>query len=149
MDQKTRYQGAILKGNSILLIRHCHHDDGRTYWLLPGGGREDGESEEKCVCREMCEETGLDVTVERLLLIYENPLPGSNQLLKTYLCNPIDGEARPGYEPEIEVSQRYAIVEVGWVDLANPDQWIDAVKADPITFPQLLELRKLLMADAH
>ena len=54
----TRYQAAIMIGSQILLIRHEEHNHGRTYWLLPGGGREDGESEEECVIREMREETG-------------------------------------------------------------------------------------------
>lgn len=148
MKRTTRYQGAILKDNFILLIRHRHHKDGRTYWLLPGGGREVGESEEQCVCREMREETGLDVRVERLLFLYENPMPGSNQLMKTYLCTPVGGEPGPGYEPEIDVSQIYAIVDVMWVDLRDPNSWLEAVKADLITYPQLLELRQILFPDA-
>ena len=29
------------------------------YWVTPGGGREDGESEQECAVREVLEETGL------------------------------------------------------------------------------------------
>ena len=42
--RKTRYQAAILRGDQILMIRHREHADGRTYWVLPGGGIEAGES---------------------------------------------------------------------------------------------------------
>ena len=99
MKFRTRYQGAIMRDHNILLIRHTNHGDGRAYWLVPGGGREQGETEEECVQREMREETGLEVRVERLLLDEES-LPGEKvyDRIKTYLCIPEPGEARPGYE---------------------------------------------------
>jgi len=63
-----RYQGAIVNEQQILLIRHKEPASGQSYWLLPGGGKEDGETEEGCVIREIREETHLEVKVERLLL---------------------------------------------------------------------------------
>ncbi len=68
MKRDIRYQGAILRDDLILLIKHREHATGHSYWLLPGGGREDKESEENCIRREMREETHLSVKVERLLL---------------------------------------------------------------------------------
>ncbi len=68
MQRRIRYQGAIVREDHILLIKHRHHADGRDYWLIPGGGIEDGETEEQCVQREMREETNLEVVVERLVL---------------------------------------------------------------------------------
>ena len=47
MNRPTRYQGAIVRGNHILLIQHREHASRRSYWLLPGGGREDGETDRK------------------------------------------------------------------------------------------------------
>ena len=63
MKKTIRYQGAILRDAHILLVLHREHMGGRSYWLLPGGGREDCETEVECVIREMKEETGLDVKV--------------------------------------------------------------------------------------
>jgi 8-oxo-dGTP pyrophosphatase MutT (NUDIX family) len=37
------------------------------FWLMPGGGREKGETEEACVQREVREATDLEVTVVRPL----------------------------------------------------------------------------------
>ena len=71
MTLRTRYQGAIIQNHSLLLLRHRHHATGRTYWVFPGGGLDEGETEERCVMREMKEETDLDVDVERLL--FEEP----------------------------------------------------------------------------
>jgi ADP-ribose pyrophosphatase YjhB (NUDIX family) len=138
-----RYQGAIIRDHHILLVQHCEHAGGRTYWLLPGGTREDGESEEQAVTREMKEETSLDVKVERLLM--EAPRsPGSDETHKTYLCTVLAGEARPGYEPEPEVAIYYRIAEVRWLDLRDEASWGEKVKADPYTYPELVKIREIL-----
>ena len=59
MNRVIRYQGAIYQDHHILLIKHRHHDTSLVYWVVPGGGIEDGETEEECVIREMKEETHL------------------------------------------------------------------------------------------
>ncbi len=59
VDRTIRYQGAIIRDDHLLLIKHREHESGREYWILPGGGRESDESEEDCVKRELQEETGL------------------------------------------------------------------------------------------
>ena len=68
MIRDIRYQAAIIDNRQILLIQHHEHASGRSYWLLPGGGREKDESPEQCLIREVQEETGLMITIERLLL---------------------------------------------------------------------------------
>jgi 8-oxo-dGTP pyrophosphatase MutT (NUDIX family) len=73
MDRITRYQGAIIKDHHVLLLRNREHNTGRSYWLFPGGSIEVGETEEQCVAREMLEETGLTVKVEKLL--FTQPMP--------------------------------------------------------------------------
>ena len=73
MPRHIRYQGAIVQEDAILLIRHQHHADERTYWVIPGGGIEDGETPEACIAREMKEETNLDVEIGRLLGVYSDP----------------------------------------------------------------------------
>ena len=57
MSRITRYQGVIIRNDHILLIKHRQYDSGREYWVTPGGGREDDETEEECVKREMKEQT--------------------------------------------------------------------------------------------
>ncbi len=138
-----RYQGAIVCEHTLLLVQHCEHAGGRSYWLLPGGGREEGESEEQCVRREMQEETGLEVRVERLLM--EKPRsPGDEEKHKTYLCTVLVGEAQPGYEPEPEASRYYRIAAVRWIDLRDEADWGEAVRSDPYTYPDLVQIREIL-----
>lgn len=43
----------------LLLLRAVVPDDGRVFWLAPGGGLEAGESYEAAAVRELREETGL------------------------------------------------------------------------------------------
>ena len=53
----------------VLLIHKTDND----LWALPGGGHEIGESISDTVVREVKEETGYDVEVERISGIYTNP----------------------------------------------------------------------------
>jgi ADP-ribose pyrophosphatase YjhB (NUDIX family) len=144
MNRSIRYQGAIVQNDHILLIKHHEHESGREYWILPGGGRESGESEEDCVRREMLEETGLVVAVERLLLDDVGVKMGPYIHLKTYLCKIISGEAKPGYEPEPDAAQVYDITEVRWFDLIHPVEWEDELKAGPVTQAVVQRMRTKL-----
>jgi ADP-ribose pyrophosphatase YjhB (NUDIX family) len=141
----TRYQGAIIREGHILLIQHRFHGNGHSYWLIPGGGLEPGESEVECVRREMREETGLEVAVERLLL---EELAHRNDrtyaVYKTFLCRPIGGETRPGYEPEPDAASAYAIAAVGWFDLRDAAAWGEAIRADSHTHGLLTKLQMAL-----
>jgi len=143
-NRLVRYQGAIIREHHLLLIRHQERINGRSYWVIPGGGREDGESEEGCVLREMKEETNLEVRVERLLLDEARPPGKMYQRAKTYLCTVVGGEAQPGYEPEPDAAQAYAIVEVRWFDLRDETKWGEKVHSDAITYSLLLNLRSVL-----
>jgi ADP-ribose pyrophosphatase YjhB (NUDIX family) len=144
MRRTTRYQGAIIRNHHILLIKHCEHASGEDYWVIPGGGREDGETEEQCVEREMMEETHLSVAVKRLLLDEVGHPDEPYLRLKTYLCLPVAGEARPGHEPELEAAEHYAITEVGWFDLRDETTWGAKVTRDPFTYPLLQRIRNVL-----
>ncbi len=141
MQRTIRYQGAIIRDDHILLIQHRHYATGRSYWLLPGGGLEGAETPEACVQREVREETHLLVEVGQHLLDDPDMPGGSYQHLHTYLCHMIDGEAKPGHEPEVEASENYAITAVRWLDLRHSAAWEMDVRSDPITYPLLQRLR--------
>lgn len=63
----TRVAGVILFENHVLL----QGEPGNTVWTLPGGGVELLEPSEEALRREIHEELGVDIQVDRLLWITE------------------------------------------------------------------------------
>lgn len=141
MVRHTRIQGLIIKDHKILLIRGYDIPSGRSFWIIPGGGPEAGESDEECVIREMKEETGLDVRVEKLLFELEAPPQDIYKKLKSYLCTPITGHLELGSEPE---DDNFEIAALRWFDLRNENNWSNDLKKGPYTYPHLVKVRQLL-----
>jgi 8-oxo-dGTP pyrophosphatase MutT (NUDIX family) len=130
-----RYQAAIIRDECILLLQ-CAFRDGITAWILPGGGRDEGEDELACVAREVREETGLTVQVERLLSdVPAQPADGTYFRWRTYHCTILSGEATPGggEGPNAELTG------VWWLPL-DQATWPDAIVTDAFLYPQLVRL---------
>ena len=49
----------ITRGNRILVCQRHDHDTFGGYWEFPGGKREDGETLEQCLARELMEELAI------------------------------------------------------------------------------------------
>ncbi|MFC3959000.1 NUDIX domain-containing protein [Halovivax cerinus] len=58
---------SVETGPVVCLIQHRGDED---RWRLPGGGREDGETSEEAVVREVAEETNLTIDVDAPFLCY-------------------------------------------------------------------------------
>src|SRR6266480_2299625 len=76
----------IFDGERILLALRRDID----WWNLPGGGMELGETVEEAVRREVHEETGLLVAVERLVGVYSKPQ--KQEVVLTFRCRIEGGE---------------------------------------------------------
>ncbi|SHU93205.1 Putative MutT/NUDIX-like protein [Mycobacteroides abscessus subsp. abscessus] len=76
----------------VLVIRR--NDNGN--WEAPGGVLELGESFEEGVRREVLEETGIEVSIERLTGVYKNLTHGIVALV--YRCRPAGGDTHPTAE---------------------------------------------------
>lgn len=88
---------AIVIKDDHLLVMH-RNKYGSQYYTLPGGGIDAGESAEQAVIRELAEETGVTVALERLVFI-ENPGERfGHQYI--FLCSYVAGE--PMLHPESE-----------------------------------------------
>jgi ADP-ribose pyrophosphatase YjhB (NUDIX family) len=68
---QIRVTGVLIENGRLLLVRQKVTSNRR--WSLPDGRVEAGESLETAMIREMKEETGLDVAVERLIYLAERP----------------------------------------------------------------------------
>lgn len=76
---------AIFDGlGRVLLVRHTY---GRLNWELPGGASEAGEAPNETARRELLEETGLELVIERLTGVYFEVDPdGSPALHFVFRC---------------------------------------------------------------
>ena len=75
----------IFREHEILLALRRDTD----WWNLPGGGLELGETVEEGVCREVREETGLEVEVDHLVGVYSKPQ--KQEIVLTFLCRTLGG----------------------------------------------------------
>ncbi len=106
----------MLRNNDreILLVKH--RKGSRQYWVLPGGRLEYGETFHECAVRELKEETGLEVSVERFLFMSEAIAPDrSRHIVNVYLkAKVIGGTMKIGNEP--------VLAGVDFVPVANLDK---------------------------
>jgi ADP-ribose pyrophosphatase YjhB (NUDIX family) len=85
----------ILDEEARILL--CHRTD-RDMWNLPGGRVEIQEAPWDAVVREVEEETGLHVLVEKLIGVYA--VPQKRDLAFNFLCQATDGALRPSPESD-------------------------------------------------
>ncbi len=83
----------IFDDEGRILLGHRRDID---WWNLPGGGMEAGETVDEAICREVREETGLEVKVERLVGVYSKPQ--KQEVVLTFLCQVIGGTLHPTEE---------------------------------------------------
>lgn len=83
----------IFNQKQQILLGHRRDID---WWNLPGGGMEAGETVDEAVCREVYEETGLEVKVEQLVGVYSKPQ--KQEVVLTFLCKVIGGTLQPTEE---------------------------------------------------
>jgi ADP-ribose pyrophosphatase YjhB (NUDIX family) len=85
----------VFDGQGKILL--CHRRD-MDAWNLPGGVVEDGELPNDAVIREVFEETGLKVDIERLAGIYLKPR--ELDLVFSFVCRIIGGEMATSEEAD-------------------------------------------------
>jgi len=87
---QVRVTGIVLKNESILLVKQEVNKNRK--WSLPGGRVEPNETLNVAIKRELFEETGLSVEIERFLYLCEKPK--ANLLHITFLCKNINGKIK-------------------------------------------------------
>lgn len=90
----------------VLLVKHTY---GKLNWDLPGGAAELNESVAGTAIREVREETGLVVMVERMVnRIYYCPIYDMHHFL--FRCRPVEAEQQPvATPPEISECGFFAV----------------------------------------
>ncbi len=104
MDRTERVEltTAVLlrRGSEILLQNRVKGT--WTGYALPGGHVEPGESIVEAACREMREETGLQITAPKLCGIKQFPIAGGRYLVFLFLAEQFAGELKSSEEGTME-----------------------------------------------
>ncbi|MCW8409514.1 NUDIX hydrolase [Legionella sp. PATHC035] len=128
---KVDVRAFILKDNKLLLVKE------RTdaLWSLPGGWAETNESASESVIREAKEETGFDVSVIRLLALWDkqkhdHPLQWPHTYKCFFHCEIVSGTAKENLE----------ISEIDFFDLAR----LPPLSTPRVTQKQITRLYELV-----
>ncbi|HHF7365862.1 TPA: NUDIX hydrolase [Legionella bozemanae] len=128
---KVDVRAFILKDNKILLVKERSDE----LWTLPGGWAETNESASESVIREAKEETGFDVSVIRLLALWdkqkhEHPQQWPHTYKCFFHCDIISGSAKENLE----------ISEIDFFDLTR----LPALSTPRVTQKQIMRLYELV-----
>jgi mutator protein MutT len=87
--------GLVFRGGKLLITQRHKGSHLGGLWEFPGGKREDGESDEDCLRRELREELGIEVEVNELIESIEHSYPEKSVRLKFFRCLLLKGEPAP------------------------------------------------------
>lgn len=91
----------------ILLVKTNHKKTNGFYWIVPGGMIEEGEYSREAAVREVKEETGLDISVKKLLWVEEGKNEkGQVGYIHYFLGEVIGGELKIGFDPELPQNEQ-------------------------------------------
>lgn len=113
---RVRACGICIENDRVLMIGHRAILSENTFWCPPGGGVEVGEMAEEALQREFLEETGLEISVGKLVLMNEFvklPLHGIELF---FIVKRVSGELTLGHDPEMNASEQL-IQKVEWLSL--------------------------------
>ena len=83
---RYRTGGIIIQDNKMLFVKSCISG----YYYMLGGGVHLGETSEKCIEREVFEETGIHASVDHLAVVCENFFKGFGGKIDGLDCHTIE-----------------------------------------------------------
>ncbi|MFE5323440.1 NUDIX hydrolase [Paenibacillus sp. NPDC056579] len=112
----------------ILMVRNQKGDS--SYWSIPGGAVEEGETLEQAAIREAKEESGYDIEIAGLYSVREALFEerGHHAIMFTFLANIVGGDMSI-LDPDNDIE------EVRWMDLHTANELMpylpDTLKIKP------------------
>ena len=141
MEKRVSSRGIIIENNKVIaMFRRKVKDDGsvKEYYVIPGGGLEEGETLEDSVKRELKEEFSVDIEI----LGYLGQDEGENSIAHFFSCKIIDGVPKLGGE-ELERCSKENYYEIRKISIDDIDR-IDILSKNMIKKAYKKEYVKLL-----
>ncbi len=114
---EVRAEAILVRNGRILLVNHVKR--GASYWVLPGGHVEHGETLEQALAREMKEELRLDVSVGTLAVVHDYIVPGRHVVNHAFRVSaPGEPEAVP--QGALKAAKWVPLGDLGRIDLRPP-----------------------------
>lgn len=93
--------------NKVLLIKR----EDLEAWALPGGNIERNETPEEACIREVKEETGINISVDKINGIYIRTIPGLKDVTFVY-------KATAGKYTKLEIDEK-EVLDIGWFNIGS------------------------------
>jgi 8-oxo-dGTP pyrophosphatase MutT (NUDIX family) len=106
----VRASAIIFEKGKLVITKHNVPGYG-VYYLIPGGGVEHEESPEEAVIREVKEECGVDVSVEKLVFYKSGYSDTEDYLDLIFLCKVVKGKFKVGEEEKSVKAIEFASTE--------------------------------------
>lgn len=120
-ERKIACRGVVVDGDKVLAVRLSDYGgalpEAGTYWCMPGGKLEPGESLTENVRREMLEETGVEAEVGELLFVQQYIANGSEYVeFFFHITNTED------YKKADLTKGSHSAAEIAEIDFVDPKQ---------------------------
>jgi mutator protein MutT len=114
---------AIIRNGKKLLLTKEILESGREFWIFPGGGVNFGESLEEAVKREIKEELGMEIKVEKLLGFKEAIFPKYNYhtVIFFFLATPLNELSIK--ERKVLEARYFELKEIEKLNLVDSARW--------------------------
>jgi ADP-ribose pyrophosphatase YjhB (NUDIX family) len=114
---------AIIRNGKKLLLTKEILESGREFWIFPGGGVNFGESLEEAVKREIKEELGMGIKVEKLLGFKEAIFPKYNYhtVIFFFLATPLNELSIK--ERKVLEARYFELKEIEKLNLVDGVRW--------------------------
>ena len=125
----------------VLMVRQYH--EGRDIWMVPGGAIEEEETADVAAIREVKEETGLDIEINRMMWHIEEVSEKRGQRFVNYFeGNIIGGKVALGKDPEFD-NEHQVLREVRFVS------YTEMLELKEEVFPDLLKKELWELVDGN